>query len=1533
MRQRRESTRSVGSTLLLSLVLQAAAVAGLIGVLLVNSLATAESSLTLAIALCAGLEAVALSLTIGQRTAAKPMAAATGPGQAIAATLQSAEARYLSILEEQTELIARFKPDGSIIFVNDAYCRYFGLPRANLEGRSYEPRVYPADQPVINRCLAALSPDHPISTVENRVYAKGEVRWTKWTNKALYDEQGHLIELQSVGQDIHDRKQAELALAASETRFQRLVAASPAVIYTVIEGATGIVRFEYLSPAAEEIHEISVADLLQNGSLISEQMHPDDRERYRKAYSASLAAMETFTCEWRIITPSGKTKWLKASSRPEQRPNGEVAWHGIILDISERKRAELERSTLQAALLEAQQVAHIGNWEFDLTSQTITWSPELFHMFGLDPAQGEPTYADYLQLIHPDDVELLQQLVNQAAIAGTPYRLDYRALLPDGSMRYHEGRGRVERDRNGQVVRLFGTALDITDRKLSEIALQASQLRLQLALDSSGTGTWDWNMQTNQVVFDEKQWKAFLGFDPDEPLSNSITEWDNRIHPEDKAQLQADVSQHIAGHTEIYESTHRIRCQDGSYKWNSVQGKIIEWDEQGNPVRFIGIYRDISDSKRAAEALQTSEARFRGIFEQAAVGINQADASGQFIQANQYFCDLLGYTQAELLSLNFRDVTHPDDLNPASISRLFTGELEFVTIEKRYRHKQGDWIWTQATLSAIRDGAGQVVSDLAIVVDIRDLRWANAALQASEARLRAIFDQALAGINQVDTLGQFTEANQYFCDLLGYSRAELLALTIEDLIHPEDFAQYREPVAQILRGEIDNLRLERRQRHKNGDWIWTETMISLLRDEDGQIVGNLAVVIDIRDRKQAEQTIRLQAERETLLREITQHIRQSLDLQTIFNTACQEIRACLQADRVGIFKFYSHADYNAGELVAEAVVNDFAPAIASPIRDHCFGARQAAFYTKGHYSIANDIYQDDLEPCYVELLAQLQVRANLVIPLLCGDRLWGLLCIHQCSGPRQWLETDIELGQQLANQLAIAIQQSILVEQLQSELTERQQAQQALTERNQELAIANQELSRATRLKDEFLANMSHELRTPLNVILGFAQILNADLSLQAQQRDYIRIMHRSGDHLLHLINDILDLSKISANRITLEPESTDLFSLLHDIQAMFQEQAEDKDLRFNLALAPDLPQYIIVDPQKLRQVLINLLGNAVKFTEEGSIVLRVARLPADGGRFEPDSDAVIHLSFSVEDTGIGIAPTELTAIFDAFTQAKAGKISLEGTGLGLTISRSLVHLMGGELTVRSTQGQGSTFCFSLPFALGRAEDVALDNDLGPVIGLAPGQPTYRILVVDDQPENRYLLVAALSQIGLVVEEASSGAEAIARWRQWQPHLIWMDLRMPDQDGCDTTRRIRSEAKASGLPDPIIIALTAQASNDERSQAFAAGCDDFLSKPVQLDQLLGKITDHLGLQYRHAESPEPQISSRLDASALQVMPPDWIAALYQTALLCDSYDTARLIQQIPAEHTELINRLSRCLEEYKFEVILRLTQPHLEATA
>lgn len=416
----------------------------------------------------------------------------------------------------------------------------------------------------------------------------------------------------------------------------------------------------------------------------------------------------------------------------------------------------------------------------------------------------------------------------------------------------------------------------------------------------------------------------------------------------------------------------------------------------------------------------------------------------------------------------------------------------------------------------------------------------------------------------------------------------------------------------------------------------------------------------------------------------------------------------------------------------------------------------------------------------------------------------------------------------------------------------------------EELEKAKEAAEAANEAKSAFLAGMSHELRTPLNVILGLAQLMNRDANQPPQYQEYIELISSSGSHLLKMINDVLDLFKIEAGKLELEIQKTNLIELLEPLCAAFRQQCENKNLRMQLEIRNDIPEYVLIDAPKLQQVLINLIGNAIKFTDQGKIVVSVAVAAGESENYQSPS---IPLSFKVEDTGVGIAPEELHQIFDAFAQAAAGRQVTGGTGLGLSISQSLIRLMGGEITVHSTPGLGSTFEFVLPIQT--VETIAQSpQSIQRVAGLAPGQPTYRILVVDDQEANRLLLVRLLSNVGFEVKEAATGEEAIALWQSWHPHLILMDLRMPGMDGRATTQRIRDEEmnaemralkrRATGN-DPnacptwpvVVIALTAQALEGDRKQALAAGCDDYISKPFALDLLLDKIAQHLGLTYTY----------------------------------------------------------------------------------
>jgi signal transduction histidine kinase len=561
-------------------------------------------------------------------------------------------------------------------------------------------------------------------------------------------------------------------------------------------------------------------------------------------------------------------------------------------------------------------------------------------------------------------------------------------------------------------------------------------------------------------------------------------------------------------------------------------------------------------------------------------------------------------------------------------------------------------------------------------------------------------------------------------------------------------------------------------------------------------------------------------------------------------------------------------------------------------------------------------------------------------------------------------------------------QQTLQLQQMNQELEQLNTSlEQKVVERTAELVKTEAELrqseatmqeakeaaERANRAKSQFLANMSHELRTPLNAILGFTQLLIRDCSLTQDQRESLEIINRSGEHLLELINDVLQMSKIEVGKVTLDQQSFDLYCLLDSLEAMFQLPAQKKGLQLIVDYAPGLPRYVQTDENKLRQVLINLLGNAIKFTASGSVTLRVSRkLKVENfkqlqvetlkiGSSTPSSNLqLVTLYFTVEDTGPGIAPEDLDIIFEAFTQTAIGRKSSEGTGLGLPISRKFVQLMGGDISVNSTLGKGTIFQFDVEVSLSSATEIPLLQSTRRVIGLESGQPNYRILVVDDAPESRLLLVKLLAALGFSVQEAVNGQEALEQWNSFQPHLIWMDMRMPILDGYEATQQIKAREQerekqgefsnpSAPIHTTVIIALTASAFEEERHLVVSVGCDDFVRKPFREEVIFEKMAQYLGVRYVYEELPAlgrtEQIAvlggledSKLDSSfvlqptSFQVMPLEWMDKLYEAVDSVDDEAIFRLIEQIPPADAPLAQSIVGLIKGFRYDRLIDLME-------
>jgi len=887
---------------------------------------------------------------------------------------------------------------------------------------------------------------------------------------------------------------------------------------------------------------------------------------------------------------------------------------------------------------------------------------------------------------------------------------------------------------------------------------------------------------------------------------------------------------------------------------------------------------------------------------------------------------------------------------------------------------------------ALPSPAQLIATNQALEKEIKDRKRAEnerkqieVALRNSEEQFRNAFENASIGMAIVSLDGYWVKVNPALFQIIGYSSEELLALTFQDITHPDDLELDLSYVHQLLAGTISNYQMEKRYFHKQGHIIWILLDASLVRDEQGNPLHFIAQIQEITARKEAQKTLELQsvimnnmaggvclvkasdltivytnpkfdamfgyAEGELAGQSVG--IINYVDTEITPDKTVEEVVTQIEQQGEAKYEVYNkkkdgklfwcractsrfeHPEYGTvlvavqedvtelkqAEQALQATTNrlnfllNYSPVVIFSSKPD--GDYRATFISEnvkdvlGYESITfledSEFWLHNLHPDDVERV--INGLGNLFV----NDFYFHEYRLRRSDGVYSWILCQLRLIRDPAGRPVEMLGYLI-------DINDRKQAE-------LELQQAKEAAETANRAKSMFLSNMSHELRTPLNAILGFTQLMSYDPALTPELQQDLAIVNRSGEHLLELINDILDLSKIESGQMTLYLSDFDLKKLLNSIEEMFQIKAQSKRLKLIVEREPNLPQFVHSDEKKLYQVLVNLLGNAIKFTNQGSVTLRV--------RSEQIDQTSCRLCFEIEDTGVGIAPREVDSLFKVFVQAEAGNKLNQGTGLGLAISQRFVQLMGSQIRVQSTLNQGSIFYFEVGVKLPQAVCLASELLKQRVIGIAPGQPTYRILVVEDVEENRRLLVKLLTSVGFEVREATQGVEALSLWESWSPHLIWMDLRMPIVDGYTATKRIREHPKGQ---ETVIIALTASVFEEDREKVVMAGCDDFISKPFQERLVFDKIAQHLGVQYIYTvvgKEPQKLGVDTLSPEDIAVMSSQWLEQMYQAAYDVDFEVMNELIKQIPASQSTLSSALIDCVNNFKYDQVMELIRPLL----
>jgi PAS domain S-box-containing protein len=871
-------------------------------------------------------------------------------------------------------------------------------------------------------------------------------------------------------------------------------------------------------------------------------------------------------------------------------------------EIEERKNAETALRQREATLEQVQRIAHIGSWEADFASNTITWSEELFRIHGRDLSLPSPEPKESFDYIHPDDWELHRTQIAEPVFAGRSFAADIRIIRSDGDVRHLEARGEPILDENGQMVRYLGMSRDLTERKLTEEKLRKSEALLREAQATANLGCWEHDLATNTTFWSEELYRIH-GRDPRLPPPSPEELIEQIIYPADLSFYHENLTQRFQ-QGQSFACDFRIVGRNGEIRWVTAKGEPT-FSQQGQVIRYIGFVMDITDRKEAEQKLRQSEATNRALVQAIPDLLIRLHRNGTFL-----------------------------DIHYGSNVRVFN--LDKAQIDKHIQ------------------------------------------------------------------------------DVLPPATAEVMLQTIQAAL------------------QTQQIRVDERQIEFNGKIYYEETRIVPCGNDEV-----LIIVRDVTDRKNAE-----------------------LELQR---------------------------------------------------------AKEAA---------------------------------------------------------------------ESANQA-----------------------------------------------KSKFLSSMSHELRTPLNAILGFAQLLSRDGELSPEQQQYIGTINRNGQHLLELINDVLEVSKIESGQVALHPGNVDLYQLLDNLRELFLLKANAKNLALSFERSTTVPQHIFVDESKLRQILINFLSNAIKFTPKGGVFVRV--------NFNPFTSKLL---FEIEDTGVGIAPQELHKLFKSFSQTSSGQMAGEGTGLGLVISRSFVELMQGEIGVTSKLGEGSTFWFNLPIEIVECEGTSIKLSTNKIIGLEPNQPHFRILVVEDHVENAQFLTKLLSLVGFEVRQARNGQEGLSLWETWKPHLILMDMQMPVMDGYEATRQIRQleqQKPPTVIPPPppcspsfpppsIIIAVTGSAFEEDRAKILATGCNDFIRKPFQEGVLFARLAHHLGVRYRYENTHPMQPIAQLNPSTLSVedlvnVPSDWMLRLNRAARECNQAEVLQLLEQISQNHESLAYSLKQLAIDFRFEDIVALT--------
>ena len=1066
--------------------------------------------------------------------------------------------------------------------------------------------------------------------------------------------------------------------------------------------------------------------------------------------------------------------------------------------------------------------------EQNLTADRLRRSEQRFHLMARhikdvfwmhDPESKNPVYVSpafekiwkrpvqelydnpglWVETVHPDDRPKLKADFEKHK-KGQATSAQYRIFLPNGEIRWIEDRVYPAMDHRKHLEYIIGIASDITERKKAEAALLESEEKYRMVVERADDGIAI--LQDQKMVFVNRRLGDMLGFDPEELTNRPFMDF---VHPSRVEEVRELYQKRLRGENppSVYESIIVNQLGQPIH----VQGNIGLINFQGLPAELVYL-RDITVAKKAEEALRSSEKKYRQLYESMRDGYVVFSVDGRVSEFNSSFQEMVGFEANDIYQLTYQDLT-PEKWRPLDASILENEVLKkgySQSYEKELCRKDGTSIPINLRVYQVRNEGGWTEGFWAIVRDITQQKAIENELRESESTLRALIDSNPEALFLTDTEGAILTANETAAKRLGISLDDIVGKNGYDLLPPDPAGVRREMAAKAISGGKP-VRF-----NETIGKMFIENHIQPLVDSQGRVTKMAIFSLDITERIQNEEKLKLNQARLEALYKLTQL--EEASEREVTDYALEE--AVRFTKSTGGYLHFLKEDQAHLELYSwSSGVKDLCQARPDPHYPVARAGVWADCVRLGHPVIHNDY------PGLAEKRGlpegHFPVYRHMSVPVFDGGRIVAVAGVGNKETPYD--ETDVKQIHLFMDGMWKILRKKRITA---------------------ELIQAKEMAEYASKAKSEFVANMSHEIRTPITGVMGMLNLLQAT-NLDEEQKEYVGVATDSSLSLLTIINDILDFSKIEAGKIELVEEPFNLEELIEFARGMFEKQANQKGLNFHQSYGAGVPRGLIGDNGRLRQILFNLIGNAIKFTNEGEVVIETT-----AGDVTNDH-AVI--TFTVRDTGIGMPQDRLEDIFDSFTQLDGTSTrGYQGAGLGLSIVKRLAELMGGRIDVFSQPDEGTTFTFSLKLQIDKRKGLAESSKPGPE-QVEHSSPR-RILVAEDNPINRLLVKKLLNKIGHEVVTVENGQDALAKLAEEDFDMVFMDVQMPVMDGVEATRLIRADRSGAFDPQIPIIAMTAHAMKGDRDSFIEAGMSDYVAKPFQMGAINKAIT-------KASKKPEP----------------------------------------------------------------------------